>query len=372
MSQILVCQGAQVAVAGLYPLIFPTNGYRGQLRWIGESAGVVGPNAYSLLLASSREGPLVLPKYVTVLLSDGQRVHIGDNLTLPSSERLSRMPNLSVKAAETNIFISHPDAELEACRAGRDLSKKVQQVDVEDEEGEDGEEEEEGEEGTEENLSVAVQEKKEEEDKSEKCRRQLKVEMSQPGATEQELVSYFSKFGDVVSAFSCSSLSATITFARPEAVELLGGLEHQLVVKNDAHGGGFVRLKMRGGDGRSATPPRHLRHNVNPFRCGFYERKHLYFSLDANIAYHFSGTLTIWMVNLCITSYAGHLCSFTSIALLHLVLHPPVQHSHMKLESLPGDSSIYLLALGQLLIMLLQAGPLCVILCSSSSFGREV
>ena len=371
MSQVLVCQGAQVAVAGLYPLIFPPNGYRGQLRWIGESAAVLGPSAYSLLLASSREGPLVLPKYVTVLLSDGQRVHIGDNLTLPSSERLARMPNLSVKAAESNIFISHPDAESEACQAGRDLGKKVQQVDVEDEEGEDGEEEE-GEERTEEKLSVAVQEKKEEEEKSEECRRQLKVEMSQPGATEQELATYFSKFGDVKSVNSCSSLSATITFARPEAVELLGGLEHQLVVENDANGGGFVRLKMRGGDGRSATPPRHLRQNVNPFRCGFDDKEHLYLSLDTNIAYHFSGTPTIWMVNLCITSYAGHLSSFSSIAQLHLVLHRPVQHCHMKLESLPGDSSIFPLMLGQSLIMSLQAGPLCLILCSSISFGCEV
>ena len=28
----LLCQGAGVAVAGLYPLLFPSNGYRGQLR----------------------------------------------------------------------------------------------------------------------------------------------------------------------------------------------------------------------------------------------------------------------------------------------------------------------------------------------------
>ena len=281
MSQVLVCQGAQLAVAGLYPLIFPPNGYKGQLRWIGEAAAVLGPDAYSLLLASSREGPLVLPKYVTVLLSDGHRVNIGDNLTLPSSERLARMPNVSVRAADTNIFISHPGAELEACRKLW-FGKKVQQDDGEEEEGEDG---------TEENVSVAVQEKKEEEEKSQKSRRQLKVEMSQPAATEQELVSHFSKFGDIESFFSCSSLSATITFARPGAVELLCGLEHQLEV--DANGGGFVRLKMRGGDGRTAMPPRHLRQNVNPFRCGFDARKYLYFTQDTNIAYHFSGTPTI-------------------------------------------------------------------------------
>ena len=146
----LVCQGAQVAVAGLYPLIFTPNGYKGQLRWIGESAAVVGPDAYSLLLASSREGPVVLPKYVTVLLSDGHRVNIGDNLTLPSSERLARMPNVSVRAAETNISISHPDAELEACRKLW-FGKKVQ---------EDVGEEEEGGDGTDENVSVAVQEKR--------------------------------------------------------------------------------------------------------------------------------------------------------------------------------------------------------------------
>ena len=213
-------------------------------------------------------------------MSDGHRVNIGDNLTLPSSERLARMPNVSVRAAETNISISHPDAELEACRKLW-FGKKVQQDDGEEGEGEDG---------TDENVSVAVQEKKEEEEKSQKTRRQLKVEMSQPPATEQELVSHFSKFGDIES-FSCSSLSATITFARPGAVELLCGLEHQLEV--DANGGGFVRLKMRGGDGRNAMPPRHLRQNVNPFRCGFDSRKHLYFTQDTNIPYHFSGTPTI-------------------------------------------------------------------------------
>ena len=136
----LVCQGAQVAVAGLYPLIFPPNGYRGQLRWIGESAAVVGPDAYSLLLASSREGPVVLPKYVTVMLSDGHRVNIGDNLTLPSSERLARMPNVSVRATETNISISHPDAELEACRKLW-FGKKVQEDVGGEEEGEDGKDE---------------------------------------------------------------------------------------------------------------------------------------------------------------------------------------------------------------------------------------
>ena len=34
--QVLVCQGSGVAVPGLYPLLFPPNGYHGQVQWLAN------------------------------------------------------------------------------------------------------------------------------------------------------------------------------------------------------------------------------------------------------------------------------------------------------------------------------------------------
>ena len=37
---------------------------------MGECAAAIGPEAYSLLLASAKEGQIVLPKYLTLRLSN--------------------------------------------------------------------------------------------------------------------------------------------------------------------------------------------------------------------------------------------------------------------------------------------------------------
>ena len=245
-SQVLLCQGAGVAIAGLYPLLFPVNGYRGQLRWLAESAAVIGPEAYSLLLASAKEGPMVLPKYLTLHLSSGAILNIGPNLTVPSPERLTRMPCVSLIHAGSNSVINHSEA-----LRGSDWEKTVQGEECESE--------------TAENIMVALKEKEEETKLLKQTCKQLKVELSRPGVTENALLAHFSTFGDVESV-SSSDLTASITFARPGVVEHLDGQDHHLQLEGESGGDAHVRLRMRGGDGRSATPPRSLQRNVNPFR----------------------------------------------------------------------------------------------------------
>ena len=242
----ILCQGAGVAIAGLYPLLFTANGYRGQLRWLAESAASIGPEAYSLLLASAKEGPLVLPKYLTLHLSNGQTLNIGPNLTVPSPERLSRMPSVSVIQAGSTSVINHSEALRES-----DWEKTVQ--------GEESESD------TAENILVALKEKEEETKLLKQTCKQLKVELSHPGVTENALLAHFSTFGDVESVCS-SDLTASITFARPGVVEHLDGQDHHLQLEGESGADGHVRLRMRGGDGRSAAPPRNLQRNVNPFR----------------------------------------------------------------------------------------------------------
>ena len=264
----LLCQGAGVAVAGLYPLLFPSNGYRGQLRWLGECAAAIGPEAYSLLLASTKEGQIVLPKYLTLRLSNGQMLHIGPNLTVPGSERLARMPSVSVSQTGSHSVINHSQAP-----CVRDLEMT--------EEGEECESE------TAENILVAVKEKEEEVKVLKNTSKQLKVELSHPGVKDTELLAHFSNFGDVES-ISSSDLSALITFARPGVVEHLHGHDHHLKSEGERDGGGYVRLRMRGGDERSAAPPRSLQRNVNPFRFDIHIFSQYMFSFYRH-PHHFNG-----------------------------------------------------------------------------------
>ena len=49
--QSLVCQGAGVAVPGVWPLLFPRPGYKGQLNWLADVAVCMGKDADSALLA---------------------------------------------------------------------------------------------------------------------------------------------------------------------------------------------------------------------------------------------------------------------------------------------------------------------------------
>ena len=248
--QVLLCQGAGVAVAGLYPPLFPPNGDRGQLRWLGECAAAIGPEAYSLLLASAKEGQIVLPKYLTLRLSNGQVLNIGPNLTVPGSERLARMPSISVSQTESHSVINHSQAP-----CVRDLEMTEQGEECESE--------------TAENILVALKEKEEEVEVLKNTSKQLKVELSHPGVTDTVLLAHFSNFGDVKS-ISSSDLSASITFARPGVVEHLHGHDHHLKSEGERGGGRYVRLRMRGGEERSAAPPRSLQRNVNPFRFDIY------------------------------------------------------------------------------------------------------
>ena len=73
--QVLICQGAGVACPGIYPLVFPGNGYHGQLNWLAGSAAL-GPTAFSCLFAASKEGEICLPKYISITLTSGQQIQL--------------------------------------------------------------------------------------------------------------------------------------------------------------------------------------------------------------------------------------------------------------------------------------------------------
>ena len=153
------------------------------------------------------------------------------------------MPSVSVNQAGSNSVINHSEA-----LCGSDWEKTVQAEECESE--------------TAENILVALKEKEEETKVFKKTCKQLKVELSHPGVTENALLVHFSHFGDVESV-SSSDLTASIAFARPGVVE---HHDHHLEFEGESGGDGYVRLRMRGGDERSAAPPRSLQRNVNPFR----------------------------------------------------------------------------------------------------------
>ena len=96
-AQVLICQSTGVAVVGVYPILFPPNGYHGQLGWMANSCSLLGPQSYTALLNASQEGPLKLPRHIALKTSSGATINIGAALTTPSSKKLSaKLPLLSV------------------------------------------------------------------------------------------------------------------------------------------------------------------------------------------------------------------------------------------------------------------------------------
>ena len=107
-----VCEAAGLAVPGVWPLMFPGNGYHGQVNWLGSLVGCMGQKAYSALLSASKEGEVNLPQHVAVRLSSGQVVEIGPNLTVPNTQKLSKkMPNLSICLGEVTVKVNHKSCE---------------------------------------------------------------------------------------------------------------------------------------------------------------------------------------------------------------------------------------------------------------------
>ena len=134
---------------------------------------------------------------------------------------------------------------------------------------------------------VIFKEKEEDERKSCLAARTLKVEhVSDVG--EDQLVQYFSCFGEVESVMIPSSGGqTTVTFNTIGVVEQLVGQEHFL-------GDGQVRLRFLGGSSRSPAPSRQQQQMLNCFR---------YFH-DFNIAFHGPKSIfqasppTLWLKSL--------------------------------------------------------------------------
>ena len=239
--QILICQGAGVCCPGLYPFVFPSNGYKGQLAWM-ESFSVIGPKAIKILHSAAKEGELSLPKFVAIKLLSGKCVQLGPDLLTPGSYQLSRHPSLSVVIAEENFLVKHTSPTVKECELGElEDSDEGLHIDFDAE-------------------NVILTEKKNESESCDIVGKTLRVGVSGEVETEQ-LVKHFSDFGELesVERKPDDSEEAVIRFQKLGVVHQLDGQEHLLPE-------GQVRLRLRGGDGRLPAPSRQQQHNLNPFR----------------------------------------------------------------------------------------------------------
>ena len=115
-----------MAVPGLYPLLFPPNGYHGQVQWLANSSAALGPESYSILLSASKEGKIVLPKYISLKTSSGNIINIGETLTTPNSKKVKRTPLLSVYSSDSCHEVTHAStmANLWQSQLGRKGAKE--------------------------------------------------------------------------------------------------------------------------------------------------------------------------------------------------------------------------------------------------------
>ena len=227
---------------GLYPLIFPSNGYRGQLSWLA-SAAAIGPTAFSCLSDATREGEICLPKYISIKLTSGQQIQLGPNLLTPGSFQLSRHPSLSLEHFDTECRVRHSSSGVKVSELG-----EVSDCDEAEHIDEDVEE-------------VIRKEKEEEESSNVMGARTLKVELGEcVNVQREQLVHHFSCFGEVENVkIAPAGREADVMFKTVGVVEQLHGQDHLLAE-------GQIRLRLKGGSGRSPAPSRQQQHQLNPFR----------------------------------------------------------------------------------------------------------
>ena len=262
-AQVLICQSTGVAVVGVYPILFPPNGYHGQLGWMANSCSLLGPQSYTALLNASQEGPLKLPRHIALKTSSGATINIGAALTTPSSKKLSaKLPLLSVSVGEEYTEVIHSSMKNDW---------RQQQSDEVEELTEMGEEEMEKD-NNELGVSDGNAEENEEQAKvigSDPLSRELYVEM-QTGLTQDDLVAHFSSYGVIESVHCPSHLEgqAAVIFSTAGSVEHCLSVEHSLSPRcnNDTPTRGPILLRLKGGDGQRPAPSRQLQQNVNPFR----------------------------------------------------------------------------------------------------------
>jgi hypothetical protein len=88
------CTSLGIAVPGLFPWFFPGLRVRGQaskhLHPRLQELGCVGHTAYSSLREAAKEGGVLLPEQLTILLPEGGMVSMGPELTVPTSSTYTR------------------------------------------------------------------------------------------------------------------------------------------------------------------------------------------------------------------------------------------------------------------------------------------
>ena len=279
----MACQGAGKAVAGIYPLLFPPHGYRGQLYWVRDSLACMGEDAHTSLLAATREGEVRLPLHIEVKLLTGQRVHLGPALTTPNSSRLKQMPSLSMTILEDVILTCHKEMDKEERRQAEwelevpepEPEPEEEKKEEEDEEKkEEGREEKDGEEedGAKDDSSENVEDPNLTKEHLKESKK-LYVDYDDTCVTVEQLVDHFKDFGTIEDIYLVTNHRryAVVTFSSPVVAAALASKQHSLPLQ-----AGHTPLRLRGGSGRPRVPPRQQRDAVCPFRCKYL--RSLYFT----------------------------------------------------------------------------------------------
>ena len=229
-----------MACPGLYPLVFPTNGYHGQLNWLG-CAAAVGHSALRCLLEAVKEEEIRLPQFVSIKLLCGQVIQLGPHLLTPGNSWVSRHASVSVLSEGKQCIVRHSNSSVMDLAIG-ELSDADEGVhldcDLE---------------------TLILKEKEEETFKTSVAGRTLKVE---GGArlSQEQLEHHFSDYGELQSVkMLCGGKDAVVTFSTVGVVEHLALQEHILPE-------GQVRLRLQGRRGSRPPPPRQQQHSINPFR----------------------------------------------------------------------------------------------------------
>ena len=285
-QRVLVCQGAGVAVAGVYPFVFTDRGYNGQLDWLADTAAYKAPiadQAYVKLLAIAKEGTIMLPQHIIVELISGHHVHLGPKLTTPKPGPLAKRTTLSMKVTEQEAIIQHLKEKEVACD-----STETEEDGEEDDEEEEGEEEVEmkedevsdeqnntplSKEDQEQRKHEEEQERKEiEEDKRIKKAEEKKSREDSQRAFNKEddlkartitvtynakdvsladLKRHFQPYGKVLDVFLSAPVNnfATITFQSGALAQWLLGMERHTLQRSKKQGGP-VAMQLQGWAGR--------------------------------------------------------------------------------------------------------------------------
>ena len=253
---------------GIYPLLFPPHGYRGQLYWVRDSLACMGEDAHTSLLAASREGEVRLPLHVEIKLLSGQQLHLGPALTTPNTSRLKKMPSISMTVMEDVILATHKEMEKEEKRQV-EWELEVPEPDPEPEPEAEKMEEEEimGKKEEEGDEKIGEDDKGDPEDPDVTRAhvaesKKLYVDFHDGCVTTGVLRDHFETFGPVEDIYIVTThrYYAVVTFSSPTVVASLVGKEHTLEE-------GHVPLRLRGGSGRRPrVPPRQQRDGICPFR----------------------------------------------------------------------------------------------------------